>query len=401
MRGDRFLTKGAVLAVCLVVIATVRRVTPKAQVTVLYLAPMRARLGWAVAEAEAGESLARRRPVPARAADRPGRRRVASAGHVLVVGLVCFSLWTFFDARQPSNSANASPLGVPRRAVMSVLRPTGRVEEFFGSDRVVNGGNRALGPIGPGTLVGAASPPRSLPAAGRGGHHAKKPVPPKGPPPLTSPTAAKPMTILEIGDSLGEDLGFGLADELAGDPRVHVLQNAVGDTGLSNEGYFDWPATLARQLQQYHPQLVVVMLGGNDWQGFIANGQVAFAGTKLWTSVYTQRVDELMSEATAAGAHVLWVGLPIMWDPTFGSHMAYLNAIYISQAKRYRDVVFIPTWKLFSNSAGEYAEFLPNASGSLIEVRGSDGIHINPPGGTDLLGDYVVSRIEGIWHIKL
>jgi hypothetical protein len=81
--------------------------------------------------------------------------------------------------------------------------------------------------------------------------------------------------------------------------------------------------------------------------------------------------------------------------------MAYLNAIYISQAKRYRDVVFIPTWKLFSNSAGQYAELLPNASGSLIEVRDPDGVHIDSPGGTDLLGDYVVSRIEGIWHIKL
>jgi len=314
-------------------------------------------------DAEAVESSAESGADRRRAAGGSVRRRRVSVGRVLLVGVVCCSLWTFFDVRMLENSANASPLGVPR----------------------------------PGALTLSAA--RS--AGGEPGHRTRKPAPLKGPPPLSSPTTVKPLTILEIGDSLGEDLGFGLADELGGDLRVHLLQNAVGDTGLSNEGYFDWPATLAQQLQQYHPQLVVVLLGGNDWQGFIANGQVAFTGTKFWTSVYTQRVDEMMSEATAAGAHVLWVGLPIMQDPTFGSHMAYLNAIYISQAKRYRGVVFIPTWKLFSNSAGQYAEFLPNASGTLIEVRDPDGVHIDPGGGTDLLGDYVLRRIEGIWHIKL
>jgi lysophospholipase L1-like esterase len=352
-------------------------------------------------DGEAVASSAQLGPVAARAADGSLRRRFVSAGHVLLVGVVCFSLWTFFGVRQLANSANASPLGVRRGAAWSIRRPIARLEESLGSDRVINGGSRALGGVELGTPGGAVTPSAAPTAGGKTGHRTSKPVPPKGPPPLKSPTTAKPMTILEIGDSLGEDLGFGLADELGGDLRVHLLQNAVGDTGLSNVGYFNWPATLAQQLWQYHPQLVVVFLGGNDWQGFIANGQVAFTGTKLWTSVYTQRVDELMSEATAAGAHVLWVGLPIMQDPTFGSHMAYLNAIYLSQAKRYRDVVFIPTWKLFSNSAGQYAEFLPNASGSLIEVRDSDGIHIDPPGGTDLLGDYVVSRIEGIWHIRL
>ncbi|MGA9078584.1 MAG: DUF459 domain-containing protein [Acidimicrobiales bacterium] len=361
---------------------------------------MRARLGLGDGDAEAAASSARLGRLAARPADGGVRRGFASAGYVALVGVVCLSLWTFLDVRQLENPASASPLGARRSEALSIRCPIARPAEFLGFDRVINGGRRALGGVARG-MPGGVVTPAAAPTAGGAGHRTKKPVPPKGPPPLKSPTTAKPMTILEIGDSLGEDLGFGLADELGGDPRVHLLQNAVGDTGLSNEGYFDWPAVLAQQLQRYHPQLVVVMLGGNDWQGFITNGQVAFTGTKLWTSVYTQRVDEVMTEATAAGTHVLWVGLPIMEDPTFGSHMAYLNAIYISQAKRYRDVVFIPTWKLFSNSAGQYAAFLPNASGSLVEVRDPDGVHIDPGGGTDLLGDYVVSRIEGIWHIKL
>jgi hypothetical protein len=333
--------------------------------------------------------------------DTAKRRRVVSAGHALAVGLICFALWTFVDARQLYNSANSSPLGVRRSVAMSILRPIARLEEFFGFDRIVNGGNRALGRTNYGTPGGAVVPSTTTPKGPKGGHHKTPPKKPSGPPALQSPTVAKPLTIIELGDSIGEDLGFGLADEIGSDPRVHVLQEAIGDTGLSNESYFDWPATLEQELRRYHPQLVVVMLGGNDWQGFLTNGQVAYLGTHLWVDVYTSRVDAMMAEATAAGAHVLWVGLPIMQDPTFGAHMAFLNSVYLSQAHRYPGVVFIPTWKLFSNSAGQYSEYLPDKSGNLIEVRDSDGIHIDPPGGTDLLGDYVVDRIEGIWHIRL
>jgi hypothetical protein len=341
--------------------------------------------------------------VPASVTPRAGRRRVMPVGHALAVGLLCFGLWTFLDARQLFNSANASPLGVRRSVAMSLLRPIARAESFLGADRIVDGGNRALGRINYLTPGGGVTPPpTTLPPKNGGGHHKPPPKHPVGPPALKSPTVAKPMTILEVGDSIGEDLGFGLADEIGTDPRVHVLQNAVGDTGLSNLAYFDWPATLAQQLREYHPKLVVVMLGGNDWQGFaLPNGEVAYTGTKLWVSVYTQRVDEMMAEATAAGAHLLWVGLPIMQSPQFGSHMAFLNSIFLAQAHRYPGVVFVPTWRLFSNRAGQYAEYLTDKSGNLVEVRDSDGIHIDPPGGTDLLGDYVVNRIEGIWHIKL
>jgi len=331
-----------------------------------------------------------------------GRRRVMPVGHALAVGLICFALWTFFDARQLYNSANVSPLGVRRSAAMSILRPIARAEEVLGADRIVNGGNRALGRINYLTPGGVVTPSTTLPSGSKGGHHKTSPKHPQGPPALTSPTVAKKMTILEVGDSIGEDLGFGLGDELGSDPRVHLLQNAVGDTGLSNAGYFNWPAVLAQQLKRYHPQLVVVMLGGNDWQGFaLPSGEIAYTGTKLLGAVYTQRIDEMMAEATAAGAHLVWVGLPIMQDREFGAHLAFLNSIYLAQASHYPGAVFVPTWKLFSNKAGQYSEFLPDAHGNLVEVRDSDGVHIDPPGGTDLLGDYVVNRIEGIWHIKL
>jgi hypothetical protein len=331
------------------------------------------------------------------------KHRFTTAGHALLIGLLCFALWLAFDARQLYNSANAAPLGVRRSVAMSILRPITRVEEFFGFDRVVNGGNRALGRTDYGTPGGAVVPPASLPKGSTGKRHKKgsgatKPV---GPPPLVSPTVAKPMTIMDIGDSIGEDLGYGVAEQIGSDPRIHMLQNSVGDTGISNAAYFDWPVTLEHEVTQSRPQIVIAMFGANDWQSFLVNGVPVQPGTHAWIVAYTARVAAMMSEATAAGAHVMWVGLPIMSTPSFSAHMKVLNLIYAHEAHLYPGVAFAPTWKLFSTASGQYAEYLPDRSGNLIEVRDPDGIHIDPPGGTDLIGAYVVHRIEAVWHITL
>ncbi|HXZ82454.1 MAG TPA: DUF459 domain-containing protein [Acidimicrobiales bacterium] len=341
--------------------------------------------------------------VPAGRVVIPERHRFASAGHGLLVGLLCFSLWLAFDARQLYNSANASPLGVRRSVAMSILRPIARVEELFGFDRVVNGGNRALGRTSFATPGGAVTPPVSLPLVSTARHHKKGSggTKPAGPPPLTSPTVARPITIMDIGDSIGEDLGYGVAEEIGSDPRVHMLQNSVGDTGISNIAYYDWPAAFERELAQSHPQIVIAMFGANDWQGLIANGQPVQPGTHAWIVAYTARVAEMMSEATAAGVHLIWVGLPIMQSPSFAADMKVLNSIFLHEARLHPGVFFAPTWKLFSTASGQYAEYLPDRSGNLIEVRDPDGVHIDPPGGTDLIGAYVVHRIEGVWHITL
>ena len=130
------------------------------------------------------------------------------------------------------------------------------------------------------------------------GHRSRRAV--ARPPPLAEPTAAQPLTILEIGDSLGQDLGFGLQDELGSDPFVKVVQDAVGDTGLSRPDYYDWPAHLAAELQQDDPQALIVFVGGNDGQSFDVNGEAAQPFTPLWTSTYTARVATIMNEATSA-----------------------------------------------------------------------------------------------------
>jgi len=221
-------------------------------------------------------------------------------------------------------------------------------------------------------------------------------------PSLRQPTAAKPLRILDVGDSLGEDLGLGLGYTLDSNPLVHVIQAARGDTGLARPDYYNWPAHLEALLNEYHPEAVIILIGGNDAQSFDYNNGVVDFGSAQWHTVYSARVALIMSEVLKAKSKLLWVGLPIMQNPVFAASMQMLNAIYKVQAARHRGLVqFFPTWSLFSNAQGQYDAYLTNSSGQTVLARDGDGIHIAPPGGCDIIAIAATRQLEKVWHVHL
>ena len=340
---------------------------------------------------------------------RRDRGRFLSAQRVIVIGLICFGAWLFLDARQLYQSAIASPIGVRRSVAMSILSPIARIEESLGLDRIVNVANRVVGKSG--TPGGSAVAPVTSPPPGgghhrgngtqtshhaKGGHHFVVPS-------VATPTSARPLTILDVGDSVGVDLGFGLTDVLTNVPHIHLILKSVGDTGLANLAYYNWEAQLPVEIAAYHPGAIVVMLGGNDGQAFQQGSAVLQVGTAAWKHAYVARVGQMMSEATSLGIPVVWVGLPIM-GPSSGlsnTNVELQNSIYEAQAKLHPGVTYVSTWKLFEDASGRYSTYLPGPGGSLVQVRDADETHIDPPGGTDRLGSYVVAAMRSAWHIKL
>lgn len=218
--------------------------------------------------------------------------------------------------------------------------------------------------------------------------------------PLPQPTAGKPMTILEVGDSLGEDLGIGMGTVFSNNPLVKVIQDSHGDSGLARPDFYNWPAVLESELRQYHPEAVVVLMGGNDGQSFDTPSGVVSWGSAQWHRVYSQRVAAFMAEALAAHAKVLWVGLPIMADPSFWQEMQTQNAIYKAEAASHPGVTYFPSARVFENSAGQYAESLP-VNGQMELVRDSDGVHITINYGADLIAEAIIPVMEHAWGIRL
>lgn len=207
---------------------------------------------------------------------------------------------------------------------------------------------------------------------------------------------------MDVGDSLGEDLGIGEGIALGANPLVKVVQAAVGDTGLANSAYYDWPAHLKSLLAEYHPQVVTVLLGGNDHQNFAVNGAVIVFGTPQWHTIYSERVASMMSEAVAAGAKVVWVGAPIMAPATgLSPYMAELNSIYKAEAAHFSGHVFyLNSWPLLSNSSGQFATYLTDSQGQQVLARDSDGVHL-ATAGCEIVATAVASAIDQAWHITL
>lgn len=215
---------------------------------------------------------------------------------------------------------------------------------------------------------------------------------------VSSPTLPTPLTVVEIGDSLGEDLGFGLDDVLRGVDDVELVQAAKGDSGLVQPQYYDWPKHLTQLLSEHQPDVVVVLLGANDVQDFYADGVLQQFGTASWEKAYAQRVAIMMQEATDAGARVVWVGLPIMKSAVFSSSVLKLNAIYQAQAETHPGVTYLPSWDLFTDAAGNYAK-TGQINGKPITLRTPDGVHItfgNGGGGADVLAAAVVAALPNL-----
>lgn len=345
----------------------------------------------------------------------------ASAGRALAVGLVCFGLWTLFDAHQLYHNAMTSPFGTRRSVAMAILRPIAAVTDAVGLSGPVNTADSALGrnlsttspTLPPPPPPPAASGPRALADADSSGI-APKPhnntgqvigtlppiVAPIWPPPLRQPSRAHPLVLLDIGDSIGEDLGYGLGDVFANDPFVHVIQKGKIDTGLARPDTYNWPAALETDIHSFHPGAVVMMLGANDEQSLAQGGRVIPLSSPLWDVYYSQRISLLLTEATDSGAHVLWVGLPPLNAPSVNSAFAKrVNALAKKLIAGRQGVTYVSSWSTLAGPKGSFAQY-KKVDGSVQQIRYSDGVHLAPTG-WDLLASALLAPMRQAWKINL
>jgi uncharacterized protein len=247
------------------------------------------------------------------------------------------------------------------------------------------------------TVPGAFSGPVTRSTAGDGCGLALAPAP-SG----TGAVVSNPVghcTVLEIGDSLGEDLAEGLTGQLAANSGLNLVQLDKASTGLANSWFFNWPVNLETDLAQYHPQLVLVLLGGNDEQGMTVNGNVVSFGSTAWEQDYVGYVRQVVTEATKSGAYVLWIGMPITQPYSYNQGLTILNALYQEGVTSEPNATFVPIWSLFANPAGQF-ESQAAVNGSETTLRSSDGIHLSFAG-AEVLATYIVREMARIYHVAL
>ena len=206
-------------------------------------------------------------------------------------------------------------------------------------------------------------------------------------------------TVLEIGDSIGNDLGWGIQRHVPAASGLNFVQKDRSSTGLAAISFFNWTAALASDLHTYHPQVVLICLGGNDQQGIVVDGKAVQFPSATWQSAYLARVRSLVAEAVDAGAYVAWVGLPIMRQPSFSHGAQILDGLYQKGTTAVSNATFISIWPLLADPSGQY-QTNASVNGARTTLREGDGIHFSFAG-EDVVATFVLRKLAELYHVRL
>ncbi len=321
-------------------------------------------------------------------------RQTMPAGRVFIVMLVCLLGWTLLFAPTMKRAAEASPDGARRTAALAVLTPFVAISDALQITKLTDGVEQALGrdpDEAPGRRASSCRPSRSpaCPARRRRGRRRAGPHARPDPQAHRQEQAARRV----IGDSLASGLGVYL-ERVLRPALVRVSRQGRISTGLARPDYFDWPVAMSEIVDNFQPDLIVVMLGENDNQALrnAAGREETPVGTFDWPQAYGERVEDFMRLATSKGARVVWVGLPIVSDKGRWGIVERQNTVFDRSAEAVDDVTYLDTWDMFESPDGGYTAYY-RSDGKVELIRESDGLHFNAAG-YELLARAVVEAAQ-------
>jgi hypothetical protein len=328
----------------------------------------------------------------------PDGRVRARWTHVLALSVAAFAVWFLLFAPTLQHNAQVSPVGTRRTVSLDVVGPVAALSRTLGLSHIVSatgregslpGGTNGLTTQGPTVPVAKAPQVGATPHAGVA--------------PTTIPTdpkrfsAADPLRVLIVGDSLGLDMGAALQYDLAATGVVNASLDARESTGLTRPDYFNWPTELQSDLKQVEPQVVVVMMGANDAQDFLGPPDVPYTSPE-WNTLYAQRASQFMQLAGSTGATVIWIGMPPMQNPGLSAQMSDIDTLDQRAAARETPPVhFLSTWTLLGTSQGAYTAFITNSAGQVVNIRTPDGTHLTP-GGSQVAAQLAMSELGNLGY---
>ncbi len=212
---------------------------------------------------------------------------------------------------------------------------------------------------------------------------------------LRRPTPADPLRVLLVGDSTMDAVGAAVLRDLEPTGVTRATVDYKVSSGLARPDFFDWPAHLREARAASHVELVVIMMGANDAQPFMIDGQAENFGTERWLATYRERVASLLRELTADGGGVLWIGQPIMRKERFDADMRQIDRIYAEEVAKAPRARYLDSRPLLADDKGAYATHLVDSAGDRQRVRQDDGIHLTEAG-AERLAPAVVDAINAL-----
>jgi hypothetical protein len=191
--------------------------------------------------------------------------------------------------------------------------------------------------------------------------------------------------ILILGDSLAtRDFGGALERRLDAHAKLDARRRAKSSTGLARPDYFDWMAEGARLLERHDPDLVVVIIGGNDGQDLIAETarprRVRWRAP-AWRDAYAARVTAFLDLLTTSPrARVLWLALPVMDLRHFERKLTVIREVQRAAVEAHPKATYLDTRAWSATSSGTPLREVV-MGGRRVPLRQEDGVHFSRPGG--------------------
>ncbi|MEG4802339.1 DUF459 domain-containing protein [Microcoleus sp. ARI1-B5] len=218
--------------------------------------------------------------------------------------------------------------------------------------------------------------------------------------PAKKPTPAKPkLTVpyrkfLFIGDSVMFDLGTQLQYTLK--EKYNITDTKLDykvSSGLNRIDYYDWYARTSEIIQDYRPDVVIILFGGNDPQDIIdSQGKYRAILTPEWQKAYQARVDKYAKLLDSSSVRkVYWIGQSTTNKSWYFKAFPIMNDIYKNASKSSPKIEFISTWETFAE-AGKFVPVVADKSGKRGYVKINDGVHFTSHG-AQIISDLIVDKM--------
>jgi hypothetical protein len=225
--------------------------------------------------------------------------------------------------------------------------------------------------------AGASAVPAApvLPAAPA----AERPAPP-----------ASEHKVLLLGDSLIAT-GFGdyLQARLDAHPRIRALRKAKSSTGLARPDFFDWMEVGRQEVERHQPDVVVVILGGNDGQSLQdgKGGKPIHWGKPDWEQAYRQRLEDFVTVLSAPGRRIVWLELPTTGRKRFEQKLVLIRGLQREVVTARQDALHVDTHPFFTDAKGRaLGQARVEGFRKPMKLRMEDGVHFTVAGGRYFAG---------------
>lgn len=330
--------------------------------------------------------------------DRWGLRKFTARQAVWSVALVTLLMVLFAGQAIRKQGQEMSP-GIARDVVLAVGEPAGWLADRLPLNDLATEATSWLAPDE--SLAGAshgfnAQRPRLPAGGGQGGGGGVPAVTPDyfDPAALGEKVERRPLhTLLVTGDSLSTPLDIELAQRLDGS-GVDVIRDPHLATGISKTDLVDWGRLSATQVQDDHPDAVVVFIGANE--GFPMPGpggkDVSCCGPD-WAAIYAERVRQMMETYRQGGrARVYWLTVPTPRDSARQPIERAVNAAIGVAAQPFAAWTRVLDMVSIFTPGDRYRDSMP-IDGEPTIVREADGIHLNDAG-SSVAADGVERELE-------